>query len=125
MKKQVINKVSKKDGYSRAFEFKLLEIKRQKTERFNAYAKYEVDIAGIKDEYHTTYLNPTAEPENGYHTNQFNKYYDLENEVMNVINEHLWDVCDETYPELLDTIPAYVEGKEKEWKELGKFLFKK
>ena len=91
MKKQKWNKVGKKDGFTRGFEFKLLKVKEKGVENtFNAYAKYEVKIGDVVDTYHTTYNNPTAEPEFGRHNDQFNRYYELENDVMTCINQHLW-----------------------------------
>jgi hypothetical protein len=91
MKKQIYNTVGREDGYSKGFTFKLIKLKEYKTDgEFNAHATYKVRIGDILDIYHTTYLNPTAEPEFGDHTDQFNRCHSLENDVMTCINEHLW-----------------------------------
>lgn len=101
MKKFTWEQRGKKDGCSRGFKFRLLEVNPfMEGDEYNAHAKFEVEISGITDEYHTQYLYPTAEPEFGKHTNQFNKYYSLENDVMTNINEYFWNVVEDFIPEI-------------------------
>ena len=85
-------KVGKRNGFSRGFDFSIRKVVAFDNQGQNDFsAQYEVRVNNVKDIYHTTYLNPNAEPENGNHLNMVNNNHSLENDIQVAINEHLWD----------------------------------
>lgn len=92
---------SKKNPFNwqngKGFTFRLVDIKPFDNQgSSDAKLKFEVRVNSVVDTYYSTYLNPTAEAENGYLSHYFDGEGHWEN-LMTTINEYTWGDIAEKY----------------------------